>query len=88
MSREAHVRFCESVGVRFPHATRHEFGFATYSEAEQDLANLQGELSAYELHLNPRKTRLFDLTGAIEHPWATELRGFRIRGKGPVSRLV
>ena len=22
MSREAHVRFCESVGVRFPHATR------------------------------------------------------------------
>ena len=21
MSREAHVRFCESVGVRFPHAT-------------------------------------------------------------------
>ena len=22
MNREAHVRFCESVGVRFPHATR------------------------------------------------------------------
>ena len=26
MSREAHVRFCESVGVRFPRATRPTFG--------------------------------------------------------------
>ena len=57
----------------------YEFGFATYSEAEQGLADLQGKLSAYELHLNPRKTSLFELPGPIERPWATELRGLRVR---------
>ena len=71
----------------FRYLDDYEFGFATYSEAEQGLANLQGELSAYELHLNPRKTRLFDLPGAIEHPWATELRGFRIRGEGSGQQI-
>ena len=63
----------------FRYLDDYEFGFATYSEGEQALADLQGGLSVYELHLNPRKTFLFELPGAIERPWATELRGFRIR---------
>ena len=66
----------------FRYLDDYEFGFATYSEAEQALANLQGALGVYELHLNPRKTFLFELPGAIERPWATELRGFRIRREG------
>ena len=60
----------------------YEFGFDTYSQAEQALADLQGGLSEYELHLNPRKTHLVELPSAIEQPWATELRGIRIRKEG------
>ena len=66
----------------FRYLDDYEFGFATYSEAEQALADLQGELGLYELHLNPRKTFLFELPRAIERPWATELRGVRIRQEG------
>ena len=71
----------------FRYLDDYEFGFATYSEAEQGLADLQGELGAYELHLNPRKTLFFELPGAIERPWATELRGFRIRGEGSGQQI-
>ena len=66
----------------FRHLDDYEFGFATYSEAEQALADLQGELGVYELYLNPRKTFLFELPGAIERPWASELRRFGIRRGG------
>ena len=62
----------------FRYLDDYEFGFSTYSEGEQVLADLQGELGAYELHLNPRKTSLSELPGALEHPWATELKAFRI----------
>ena len=71
----------------FRYLDDYEFGFSTYSEGEQALADLQGELSVYELHLNPRKTFLLELPGAIERPWATELRGFRIR-KGHSGQQV
>ena len=57
----------------FRYLDDYEFGFATYSEGEQALADLQGVLSVYELHLNPRKTSLFELPEPIERPWATEL---------------
>ncbi len=66
----------------FRYLDDYEFGFATYYEAEQALADLQGELSEYELHLNPTKTRVFELPEAIERPWATELRRFSIRPSG------
>ena len=66
----------------FRYLDDYEFGFGTYSQAQQALADLQGELSKYELHLNPRKTHLVELPSAIEQPWATELRRFHIRGEG------
>jgi len=34
MSREAHVRICEGVGVRFPHATRLDYFHFYYSGQE------------------------------------------------------
>ena len=71
----------------FRHLDDYEFGFATYSEGEQALADLQGQLSAYELHLNPRKTFLFELPSTIERPWATELRTFQIR-RGSKSQQI
>ena len=74
----------------FRYLDDYEFGFATYYEGEQALADLQGELGAYELHLNPRKTVLFELPGAIERPWASELRRFSIRptGSGQQTDLI
>ena len=76
------------IATGFRYLDDYEFGFATYSEAEQALADLQGELGLYELYLNPRKTFLFELPGAIERPWASELRRFRIRRGGTVRRLI
>ena len=75
------------IATGFRHLDDYEFGFATYSEGEQALADLQGQLGVYELHLNPRKTFLFELPGAIEHPWATELRGFHFR-RGSSRQLI
>ena len=75
------------LGTGFRYLDDYEFGFATYSDAEQGLADLQGELGAYELHLNPRKTLFLDLPGTIERPWATELRGVRIRGEGSSQQI-
>ena len=71
----------------FRYLDDYEFGFATYSAGEQALADLQGELGVYELHLNPRKTSLIELPDAIERPWATELRGFRIRGGNALQQI-
>ena len=75
------------LGTGFRYLDDYEFGFATYSEAEQGLADLQGKLGEYELHLNPKKTHLFELPGTIERPWATELRGFRIRREGTGQQI-
>ena len=66
-----------TVGFRF--LDDYEFGFGSYSDAEQALATLQGELSEYELDLNPRKTQILDLPLSLERPWAYELRNFQIR---------
>lgn len=63
----------------FRYLDDYEFCFISYSDAEQALANLQGELSEYELALNPRKTLILELPVPLEHPWASQLRNFRIR---------
>ena len=67
----------------FRYLDDYEFGFNMYSEGFQVLADLQGELGAYELHLNPRKSSLSELPRSIEHPSVTELRGFRIGRRKP-----
>ena len=71
----------------FRYLDDYEFGFATYSAAEQALADLEGELGLYELHLNPRKTFLLELPSVIERPWASELRRFRIRRGGSAQEI-
>src|SRR5262245_25894780 len=60
MTRERHVRFRESGGVRFPSATRPVMAFADFQDAKRVLDVLGKRLARYELTLHPDKTRFVD----------------------------
>ena len=60
MSREAHVQFCESLGVRFPGATHLVLGFQYRAEAERFLQDWRERLQKFGLELHPDKTRLIE----------------------------
>jgi len=57
MSREAHVQFYESLGVRFPGATHLILGFQHQADADRFLENLKERLGMFGLELHPDKTR-------------------------------
>ncbi len=57
MSREVHVQFCESLGVRFPGATHLVLGFQHQSEADRFLNDMRDRLRKFGLELNDEKTR-------------------------------
>jgi RNA-directed DNA polymerase len=61
MSREAHVRFCESRGVRFPPATHLVVLCTTRSQAEHAHRQATAILGELGLELHPDKTRVVDL---------------------------
>ena len=58
MSREVHVRFCESAGVRFPRATHLNIVFSNERDARRVLAVLPKRFGRYDLQIHPEKTRL------------------------------
>jgi RNA-directed DNA polymerase len=58
MSREVHVRFCESRGVRFPPATHPVVHCATQRQASEVLAALEQRMAEVGLQLHPDKTRI------------------------------
>ena len=60
MSREVHVRFCESLRGRFPWATRLVVGFQHRAEAERFRTELQERLRKFNLELHADKTRLIE----------------------------
>lgn len=60
MSREIHVRFCESAGVRFPCATRLVVGFQLHSDAMRFQADLQARFARFSLEMHREKTRLIE----------------------------
>lgn len=60
MRRESHVRICESVGVRFPRATRLVLAFAREDYARRVLEVLPKRFGRYGLKLHPEKTRIVD----------------------------
>ena len=61
MSREVHVRFCESRGVRFPPATHLVVCCHTRQQAEQVKARLAAWLAPRGLAFNEAKTRIVPL---------------------------
>jgi hypothetical protein len=58
MSREAHVQFCERLGVRFPGATHPILCFQYREDAEKVLEVLPKRFAKFGLTLHPEKTRL------------------------------
>jgi RNA-directed DNA polymerase len=60
MSREAHVQFCERLGVGFPGATHPVLCFQYREDAEKMLSVLSKRFAKYGLTLHPEKTRLIE----------------------------
>jgi len=60
MSREVHVRFCESVGVRFPCATRLVVCFHSATEAMRFREELDGRLGKFGLEVAAEKTKILE----------------------------
>src|ERR1700686_2965384 len=60
MRRESHVRFCESVGVKLPHATHLIVGFQHESDARRFLDTMRERLQEFALSLHSEKTRLIE----------------------------
>ena len=57
MRRESHVRFCESVGVKLPHAT-HLVILCRRGKAEEALHQLREIMRKLKLTVNEEKTRI------------------------------
>ena len=57
MRRESHVRFCESVGVKLPHAT-HLVILCRRDKAEEALSRLREIMGKLKLTVNEEKTRI------------------------------
>jgi hypothetical protein len=60
MRRESHVRFCESVGVKLPHATHLIVGFQHEADARRFLDEMRTRLQEFALTLHSEKTRLIE----------------------------
>ena len=60
MTRECHVRFCESAGVRSPRATHLVVGFQHETDARRFLDAMRERLQEFALSLHPEKTRLIE----------------------------
>ena len=71
----------------FRYVDDYELSFATLSDAEDVLAEVQGILAEFELILNPRKTRIFDLPKAVDGQWASDISRFGVRDdKAPTGQ--
>ena len=60
MSGDAHVRFCERLGVRFPWATRLVACFEYQDEANAFLEQLSERVTGFGLELAKEKTRCIE----------------------------
>lgn len=61
----------------------YELAFRTLAEAEAALTQIQGQLSQFELGVNPRKTHIVETPCAIEADWVVDLLRFQIRTHTP-----
>lgn len=79
MRRESHVRICESVGVKFPRATRLTFSFATEPERPQALGRFLWWVDQVCQQLGPARRRAGHGPGALvstPYPGRPSIAGF------------
>ena len=93
MTRECHVRFCESAGVRFPRATH--LVILSRGRAAEALAWTKGVMTRLGLSLNEAKTSLkntreerFDFLGYSFGPHYYKANGRRYLGASPSKKSV
>lgn len=65
-----------------------ECGFMNATDAESALAAIQNEFSEFELHLNPRKTKVAELPQDLEAFWVPHLRLFEFGRTGQRLALL
>jgi len=73
MSREAHVQFCESLGVRFPGATHRVVTCKSAAEARAAVDAARRILKQLRVELHPRKTRI------VHVRYGFEFLGYKIK---------
>ena len=79
MSREVHVRFCESRGVRFPPATHRCLMVAgTKDDARALKEEIAGVLTGMGLRLSPEKTLITHIDEGLDFLGATRSRTVRV----------
>src|SRR6516164_9884790 len=65
MSREVHVRFCESGGVQFPSAT-HRVVLSRWRPAEAYMPSFEGIIERLKLQLSAEKTRIVEAESGFD----------------------
>ena len=82
MNREVHVRFCESLGVRFPRATRLQIYVKTHRSARRVFASVERFLTwKLKLVVNQQKSRIAKADGV-------EFLGFKFVGRRGEIRVT
>ena len=80
MSREVHVRFCESLGVQFPRATRLVVVCKDRVQAEAALTEVESVMTDLGLSLSPEKTKI------ASYGKGYEFLGFRLSSQSRTMR--
>lgn len=79
---KSHLDKCKLVrGFRF--VDDYEFVCNSIVDAEFILNILQNALGEYELHINPRKTRILELPNIFDTPWVQDLATFQLESEKP-----
>src|SRR5215216_7750366 len=79
MSGDVHVRFCESLRVRFLRATHLVCGFERAEEAERFYNELEERLRKFGLELAKDKTRVMPFSRYRQGETSFEFLGFEFR---------
>jgi hypothetical protein len=69
----------------FRYLDDYELAYSTRGEAEVAQAELEGALGAFELAVNPFKTKVLELPQPFQATWTHELRTFPIRTDSPIK---
>ena len=82
MTRECHVRFCESAGVRSPRATHRNVYVRSEKAGQRVMASLTRFIERrLKLQVNADKS-------AVAHPWERSFLGFTVRNEPAFRRCI